>query len=91
MANPYDPNVPLYEGQRTQVQQTPQANPQAASLHFLGGVGELVMAGLHFFSGGNNDEEEDEEAPSRVRPRLFGARPSGRVGKGSCCRRPVGR
>ena len=90
MGNPYDPNVPLYEGQQPQqVVQQPQQSPQAAGLHFLSGIGELVM-GVGYFLGGRRDEaeEQDEQQPQRrgVRPRLFGARP-GRVGKGACCKR----
>jgi hypothetical protein len=100
MGNPYDPSTPLYEGQQAQPQQAQQApqvqpgNSQASTLHFLGGLGELAMAGVHFFAGGSDDEDEGEEeaaAPRRFRPRLFGANSSKRVGKGSCCRRPVGR
>jgi hypothetical protein len=94
MGNPFDPNVPLYDGQVLRAQPQAQAQNQAAGLHFLAGIGELVMAGAHFMGAGDDDEEgEEEESSSRrsVRPRLFGARPSARVGKGSCCRRPVGR
>jgi len=91
MANPYDPNVPLYEGQQLQPQivQQPQQSPQSVGLHVISGIGELVMAAGYLFGGGRGDEaEEQEQQPQRhgVRPRLFGAR-SGRVGKGACCKR----
>lgn len=98
MASPFDPSTPLYEGQ--QPQQAPQHQPvfqgapapqQAAGLHILSGVGDIALGLFGLFAGGSKDDEDQEEAeaPRRgVRPRLFGSRPSGRVGKGSCCRRP---
>lgn len=86
-SNPFDPNNPLYQGQAL----LPQA--PASGFHLLEGVGNLVTAAGYFFAGGGGDDDEvEEQAPRRrVRPRVFGASPSARVGKGSCCRRPVGK
>lgn len=89
-SNPYDPKNPLYQGQAVQPQQSP-----ASGFHFLEGVGNLVTAAGYFFAGAGKDEADDAEEqaprPRRFRPRVFGASPSARVGKGSCCRRPVGK
>lgn len=93
MGNPYDPKTPLYEGQ-PQAQPAPQAS-SLAGLHFLGGLGDLVVAGAHFLTGGGDeaDDEEVEEQPRprrRFRSRVFGAN-SARTIKGACCRRPTGK
>jgi hypothetical protein len=89
MSNPFDPNNPLYQGQAL-LPQSP-----ASGFHFLEGVGNIVTAIGLFASGGGGDDDEAEEQPPRrprsFRSRVFGASPSARVGKGSCCRRPVGK
>lgn len=86
--NPKDPNAPMYQGQALQQQQA----PSGGGYHLLEGIGNLVLAGAHFFSGKNDDDEAEEEQPApRRRVRTFGTRPSGRAGTGSCCRRPTGK
>lgn len=96
MANPrfYDPKLfpqqaarQQQELQQQQTQQLPPPSP-ASGFHLLSGLGELAIAAGHFFSSGGGDTDEDEaEAPRRVRPRVFGARPTKRVGQGACCKR----
>ena len=87
--NPFDPKTPLYQGQAPQG--PPPPAPQPPSLHFLEGLGNLVLAGAHFFSGNPNEETEEEEQRPRRRPRFprAGGSSSARAGSGSCCRRPT--
>jgi hypothetical protein len=90
MANPNDPNDPMYQGQAQQP--VAPSNP-LGGLHLLEGVGNVVTALGYFFAGAPNDaDEEVEEEPRRrsFRPRVSGANRPTRVGQKPCCRRPVG-
>ncbi len=94
MTSPFDPKVPLYQGQALRSQQSsdvvfPSA-PSAPSapaapqpgFHFLEAGGHAILAFARLFGAGSADAEEAQEQNPRRRPRARAARP----GAGTCCR-----
>ncbi len=77
----------MYQGQALGGQPT-QAPAAGGGLHFLEGAGNLLLAGLHLFSGsGDSNEEGQDEEPARRKRNRFSSsfsRPSKPAG--ACCR-----
>ena len=80
----------MYQGEVLQGQQVvqPTQNPPASNggLHFLEGIGQLFLAGAHFFGGEDEEGEEIEKPNRRPRSRFTSSESRSAKPTGSCCR-----